>query len=351
MNIYKTNDVPKNDPRFQVTGAQQMLSACSGGIITSVLMTPLDVVKIRLQIQQKTTIDKFLCCTSLMDRYCNCHPYTFKNMYWYPNKHNLDGTLDAIVKIIRHEGITSLWSGLSPTLLLALPTTVVYFMTYDKLKQTFRSPECQDDGKQSSSSQPIWIPLLAGCTARVWAATCVSPLELIRTKMQSQKLSYLEIRSGLLNLVEQHGLLGLWKGLAPTLMRDVPFSGMYWVTYEAVKSRTPKNGNPFLYSFISGCVGGTVAATLTTPFDVVKTVYQVGVMAKEPVQGYRMSMWKTLIKIYADNGVAGLFCGLTPRLVKVVPACAIMIGSFEYGKSYFYNKNVIEYFRDETAAA
>lgn len=37
MNIYKTNDVPKNDPRFQVTGAQQMLSACSGGIITSVL--------------------------------------------------------------------------------------------------------------------------------------------------------------------------------------------------------------------------------------------------------------------------------------------------------------------------
>lgn len=59
----------------------------------SVSVTPLDVVKIRLQIQQKTTIDKFLCCTSLMDRYCNCHPYTFKNMYWYPNKHNLDGTL------------------------------------------------------------------------------------------------------------------------------------------------------------------------------------------------------------------------------------------------------------------
>lgn len=38
--------------------------------------------------------------------------------------------------------------------------------------------------------QPFWIPMLAGGTARIWAATLVSPLELIRTKMQSQKLSY-----------------------------------------------------------------------------------------------------------------------------------------------------------------
>lgn len=38
--------------------------------------------------------------------------------------------------------------------------------------------------------QPFWIPMLAGAVARIWAATLVSPLELIRTKMQSQKLSY-----------------------------------------------------------------------------------------------------------------------------------------------------------------
>lgn len=40
------------------------------------------------------------------------------------------------------------------------------------------------------SQQPFWIPMVAGGTARIWAATLVSPLELIRTKMQSQKLSY-----------------------------------------------------------------------------------------------------------------------------------------------------------------
>lgn len=38
--------------------------------------------------------------------------------------------------------------------------------------------------------QPFWIPMMAGAIARIWAATLVSPLELIRTKMQSQRLSY-----------------------------------------------------------------------------------------------------------------------------------------------------------------
>ena len=38
--------------------------------------------------------------------------------------------------------------------------------------------------------QPFWIPMMAGSIARIWAATLVSPLELIRTKMQSQRLSY-----------------------------------------------------------------------------------------------------------------------------------------------------------------
>lgn len=40
------------------------------------------------------------------------------------------------------------------------------------------------------ASQPLWIPMLAGATARTIAVTIVSPLELIRTKMQSKKLTY-----------------------------------------------------------------------------------------------------------------------------------------------------------------
>lgn len=39
--------------------------------------------------------------------------------------------------------------------------------------------------------------------------------------------------------------------------------------------------------------------------------------------------------IYSQYGMRGLYTGLTPRLIKVAPACAIMISSFEYGKVFF----------------
>ena len=151
---------------------------------------------------------------------------------------------DAFVKIVRTEGVSSLWSGLSPTLVLAVPATIVYFTTYEQLRQLVKD-------KQTAggflSQQPIWLTSLAiGGVARVWAVTLVSPLELIRTKMQSKKLSYngtynfspyfkniidvifffiLEVGVAIRTLVRQQGFFGLWQGLAPSLLRDVPFSG------------------------------------------------------------------------------------------------------------------------------
>lgn len=51
------------------------------------------------------------------------------------------------------------------------------------------------------------------------------------------------------------------------------------------------------------------------------------------------STWNTIKKIYSTSGIKGLFTGLTPRLVKVAPACALMISTFEYGKRFFQNYN------------
>ena len=61
----------------------------------------------------------------------------------------------------------------------------------------------------------------------VWAATVISPLELIRTKMQSEKLTYRQVHTAIKDMLRQEGFLSLWKGLGPSLLRDVPFSGKY----------------------------------------------------------------------------------------------------------------------------
>lgn len=106
--------------------------------------------------------------------------------------------------------------------------------------------------------------LLSLCVS-VGSATVISPLELIRTKLQSQKQSYRELTDCIRSAVETEGWRSLWRGLGPTLFRDVPFSAMYWYNYEKGKSWLCERYNtrePTLtITFISGAVSGSVSAS------------------------------------------------------------------------------------------
>ncbi|KAG8446955.1 hypothetical protein GDO86_014409 [Hymenochirus boettgeri] len=371
-------------PPGGITPLQQILASGTGALLTSIFVTPLDVVKIRLQ-SQKKPISKvlyakslpwalpvrhprwrcFLYCNGLMDHLFVCQHATACSalsrtpMYF-------SGTLDAFVKITRHEGLTSLWSGLPPTLVMAIPATIIYFTCYDQLRDFLHY------GLGYHGSH---IPLIAGALARcksffiekyllfggvfclfdsilkvfhflsVGAVTVISPLELIRTKMQSQQLSYMELGVCLRSAVSQGGWLSLWKGLGPTVLRDVPFSALYWFNYELVKrklSETKETAeSPFLVSFTAGAVSGAVAAILTLPFDVVKTQRQIelGNLELGTSRGQRSSTWGAMRRIRTESGIRGLFAGFLPRVIKVAPACAIMISSYEFGKNFFQQRN------------
>lgn len=52
-----------------------------------------------------------------------------------------------------------------------------------------------------------------------------------------------------------------------------------------------------------------------------------------------MSTWAIMKNIVAKNGFSGLFTGLIPRLIKIAPACAIMISTYEFGKVFFQKQN------------
>nr|XP_022908740.1 solute carrier family 25 member 40-like [Onthophagus taurus] len=339
-NVEKTRDI--DDPRFRTTPAQQVAASCTGAVITSFFVTPLDVVKIRMQAQKKAMSRCFLYCNGLMDHICGCEPQ--KNL-WFNRPGQFNGTMDAFVKITKSEGLSSLWSGLSPTLVLAIPATVIYFVTYEQLRLNLKDRHNLNRNQNLSKEQPMWIPLVAGGTARIISASLVSPLELIRTKMQSTRLSYFEIGEALKVLIKQDGIWGLWKGVFATLLRDVPFSAMYWTSYEAIKSFGP--GVPsFGYSFMAGAISGSIAATLTVPFDVVKTHQQIE-LGERVINGDSLkpkSTWQIITHLYREYGYRGLVTGLAPRLIKVAPACAIMIATFEHSKIAFNRLANSQYF-------
>lgn len=141
----------------------------------------------------------------------------------------LNGTVDALFKISRSEGVYSLWSGLGPTMVSALPSTVIYFVAYEQIKRQIISVHYQMYGK-TSDIMPLYVPLMSGIMSRIFAVTAVSPIELIRTKMQSQKLSYADLSTAIKDLVRTEGVLALWKGLKGIF--DWPFKELQSLLFQ-----------------------------------------------------------------------------------------------------------------------
>lgn len=83
----------------------------------------------------------------------------------------------------------------------------------------------------------ISLSILGACS-RIVAVTTVSPFELIRTKMQSEKVPYPQLFRIIRTSIAEEGPRVLWKGLLPTLWRDIPFSMVYWFNYETFRGKS-----------------------------------------------------------------------------------------------------------------
>ncbi|CAL3972313.1 hypothetical protein PZA11_004539 [Diplocarpon coronariae] len=411
--IHRDNPVPavssiiamsggNEDVDIGITAGQKMISAMSGSLLTSLLVTPLDVVRVRLQSQPApqsplTSISKLAlspprsfntlppnlgvtaCCREVFfatntAEYCIAAPQIrdvgAECAIEETQKRSYNSTLDGLRKIARNEGITTLWRGLSPTLVMTVPANIIYFTGYDWLRFNNASP-------LNRYFSDNYSPLVAGATARMVAATAVGPVEMFRTRMQASLSTggahFRETVQGIGEMVAIHGYSSLWRGLTLTMWRDVPFSGIYWLGYETIRgqltearergrgtslskgisrsrarsrSQSRENQyNTFLDSFVAGASSGAVAAVLTMPFDVGKTRRQIfadpgkAAGAGKRLAPEQLPMPKFLWHIFRTEGLAGLWRGWIPRTLKIAPSCAIMISCYEVGKRAFRSVN------------
>lgn len=126
-------------------------------------------------------------------------------------------------------------------------------------------------------------------------------------------------------VVRRAGFWGLYHGIRATLLRDVPFSAMFFPLYGMLNSSFSNHG--LAGTMAAGCISGFVSAVLATPMDVIKTRMQ-SEGGAERYKGVR----DCTRQVYAEGGAAALFRGWLPRGFVVAPLFGISLMSYEIVK-------------------
>nr|CAI9704856.1 unnamed protein product [Rangifer tarandus platyrhynchus] len=204
---------------------------------------------------------------------------------------------DCLIKTIRSEGYFGMYRGAAVNLTLVTPEKAIKLAAND-----FFRYQLSKDGQKLT----LFKEMLAGCGAGTCQVIVTTPMEML--KIQLQDAGRLAAQRKILSaqaqlsgqgsaqpsveapatprptatqltrdLLRSSGIAGLYKGLGATLLRDVPFSIVYFPLFANLNELgRPASGekSPFYVSFLAGCVAGSAAAVAVNPCDVVKTRLQ-----------------------------------------------------------------------------
>ncbi|XP_010266428.1 PREDICTED: mitochondrial carrier protein MTM1-like isoform X2 [Nelumbo nucifera] len=352
------------------SSGERAFSAAGAAFLSVILVNPLDVAKTRLQAQAAT--DPYShsghhvngCMASLgperMYSDLKCSPsctragYFGAEMACTPECSRYKGTMDVFYKIIRQEGVGRLWRGTNANLALAIPTVGIYLPSYDILRNWIEAFTT----KNSPSLTP-YAPLVAGSVARSLACITCYPIELAKTRMQAFKETQTGVKPpgvrktllGVLspvrntnkNLKNLQNYRILWTGVGTQLARDVPYSAICWSTLEPIRRKIlvmvgeEANAASILgANFSAGFIAGSLAAAATCPLDVVKTRRQI---EKDPRKAMGMTTRQTLMEVWRDGGIKGLFMGVGPRVGRAGPSVGIVVSFYEVVKYVLYQRS------------
>jgi len=134
-------------------------------------------------------------------------------------------------------------------------------------------------------NQKKYSNILASSIGECMAVLVRNPFELIKQNMQVG--NYDSIISSIKAIKQREGFIGFYRGYFTTIMREIPFSVIQFPLYEKIKREVIKNNNKnqkmknpnftenenlsFKHAAFCGSLAGSIAATITTPIDVVKT--------------------------------------------------------------------------------
>ncbi|KAI9715426.1 MAG: hypothetical protein M1828_000846 [Chrysothrix sp. TS-e1954] len=307
-----------------------------GGATSTILTSPLDVLKTRLQ-----------------SDFYQSQLANARNARGIPPLHTLSlprssaihirETFQILFAVPRVEGWRALFKGLGPNLVGVVPARSINFFTYGNGKRLIS--QNFNDGREAS-----WVHLLAAANAGMVTGTATCPIWVIKTRLQLDKNTagtvslrrYRNAADCFAQTLRHEGIRGLYRGLGASYL-GVTESTLQWVLYERMKmgldrreervqlSQKPRRwwddiARPVGVPLSAGAAK-LVAALATYPHEVVRTR-----LRQAPMENGLMK-YTGIIQCFRltfhQEGMAGLYGGLVPHMLRVVPSAIIMFGCYE----------------------
>ncbi|KAI6350666.1 hypothetical protein MCOR25_010493 [Pyricularia grisea] len=251
----------------------------------------------------------------------------------------------AITSLYRSGGLRTFFAGNGLNVIKIMPETAIKFGSYEFAKRTLATLEGHSDPTHINP----YSKFVAGGVAGMVAQFCVYPLDTLKFRLQCETVQGGPTGNALLvqtakRMYATGGVAAAYRGVTMGLVGMFPYSAidmgtfeLLKTTYRRYKARTcgiheddAEPGN--IAMGMMGATSGAIGATIVYPLNVLRTRLQ--------TQGTKMhpptytGIWDVTTRTVRNEGVRGLYKGLTPNLLKVAPALSITWIVYENSKKF-----------------
>ncbi|XP_073019777.1 adenine nucleotide transporter BT1, chloroplastic/mitochondrial-like [Primulina eburnea] len=242
-------------------------------------------------------------------------------------------TSEVFHNIMKADGWTGLFKGNFVNVIRVAPSKAIELFVYDTVNKNLSSRP----GEQFKL--PVPPSLVAGACAGVSSTLVTYPLELVKTRLTIQRGVYNGLLDAFVKILQEGGPGELYRGLAPSVIGVIPYAAANYCAYDTLRKayrkifKQEKIGN--IETLLIGSAAGALSSTATFPLEVARKHMQVGAVSGRQV--YR-NMLHAFASILEREGIQGLYKGLGPSCLKLVPAAGISFMCYEAFKKILVDK-------------
>uniref|UniRef100_A0A4W3J7V2 Solute carrier family 25 member 23a n=1 Tax=Callorhinchus milii TaxID=7868 RepID=A0A4W3J7V2_CALMI len=226
--------------------------------------------------------------------------------------------------MIKEGGLRSLWRGNGINVIKIAPESALKFMAYEQIKRLIGS---------NQETLGIQERLIAGSLAGAIAQSTIYPMEVLKTRLALRKTGQY---SGMANcakrILKKEGLGAFYKGYVPNMMGIIPYAGIDLAIYETLKNSwlqryATDSADPGVFVLLAcGTTSSTCGQLASYPLALVRTRMQAQATKEGAPQHTMTGLFR---QILSTEGAIGLYRGLAPNFMKVVPAVSISYVVYE----------------------